>query len=61
MTSPYRQSAESVLGSARTHWGSGPNAGSTVALVGVGYALLAIHDLLDECLVKKRKAEEEPG
>jgi hypothetical protein len=52
MTSVYRKNAESVLGSARTHWGSGPDAGPTVAMVGVGYALLAIHDLLDERLNK---------
>ena len=50
MTSPHRRNAESALASARTHWGSGPDAGPTVAMIGVGWALLAIHDLLEERL-----------
>lgn len=49
MTTKYEHAAH-VLGQARTHWGSGPDAGPTVALVGVGLALLAIHDLLEERL-----------
>lgn len=49
MTSQYRRQAENTLGNAG-RWASGPDAGPTVALIGVGQALLAIHDLLEERL-----------
>ncbi len=55
----YRQSAETALASARTHWGTGPNAGATVATVGVGYALLAVVDILGELVATLQEEESE--
>lgn len=52
MNRPYRTQAEDTLGRA-FQWARGPDAGPVIALIAIGQALLALHDLIETELEKE--------